>query len=135
MGPAIWKVQHTKGWHNFVIFKLGLKLEPKNVGQVMQLPEIGIYRNRAHAVLLLLKTQDLWNNNILLSWVVFGLALAPQFKHFHILKFENAGRNGPVNKIVATANFMLELQSSGKRVSDGRGISKEMYLPFLSIHF
>ena len=43
----------------FVIFKLGLKLEPKNVGQVMQLLEIGIYRNRAHAVLLLLKTQDL----------------------------------------------------------------------------
>jgi uncharacterized membrane protein YozB (DUF420 family) len=30
---------------------------------------------------------------------------------------------------------MLKLQSSGKQVLDGRGISKEMYLPFLSIHF
>ena len=50
----------------FVIFKLGLKSEPENVGQVVQLPEIGIYRNRAHVVLLLLKTQDLWNNDILL---------------------------------------------------------------------
>ena len=39
----------------FVIYKLGLKSEPENMGQVMQLPEIGIYQNRAHVVLLLLK--------------------------------------------------------------------------------
>ena len=51
----------------FCHFKLGLKSEPENVGQVMQLPEPGIYQNRAHAVLLLLKIQDLWNNYILLS--------------------------------------------------------------------
>ena len=51
----------------FVIFKLGLESEPKNVGQVMQLPELGIYWNRAHVVLLLLETQDLWNIYILLS--------------------------------------------------------------------
>ena len=56
-----------QGMAYFVIFKLGLKPEPENVGQVMQLPEIGIYQNRAHAVLLILKTQDLWNNYILLS--------------------------------------------------------------------
>ena len=56
-----------QGMAYFVIFKLGLKLEPENVGQVMQLLEIGIYWNRAHVVLLLLKTQDLWNNYILLS--------------------------------------------------------------------
>ena len=43
----------------FVIFKLGLKSEPENVGQVMQLSEPGIYQNRAHVVLLLSKTQDL----------------------------------------------------------------------------
>ena len=48
-----------QGMAYFVIFKLGLKSEPKNVGQVMQLPELGIYRKRALMVLLLSKTQDL----------------------------------------------------------------------------
>ena len=51
------------------------------------------------------------------------------------LKFENTGRNGPVNKIVAMTYPMSKLWSLEKRVLDGRGISKEMYLPFLSIHF
>ena len=49
----------TKKEQREKIVTLGLKSEPKNVGQVMQLPEIGIYQNRAYAVLLLLKTQDL----------------------------------------------------------------------------
>ena len=40
----------------FVIFKLGLKPEPENVGQVVQLPEPGIYWNRAHAVKWLVAT-------------------------------------------------------------------------------
>ena len=56
-----------QGMAYFVIFKLGLKSEPKNMGQVMQLPELGIYQNRAHVVLLSLETQDLWNIYILLS--------------------------------------------------------------------
>ena len=76
--------KHTKGWYNFVIFKLGLKSNTKQHEQVAQLAEFEFYQKEAHAVLA-----------VTMSWNKLKLI-------FIVLVLQNGFLNGNLPQLAKT---------------------------------